>query len=36
MVLDGWLSALGIDALFGAPAALDGVMIAWLTRPRGA
>ena len=35
MVLDGWLPAPGTYALFGALAALDGVMIAWLVRPRG-
>ena len=36
MVLDGWLPAPGTSALFGALAALDGVMIAWLTGPRTA
>jgi len=36
VVVDGWLPAPGTYALFGALAALDGVMIAWLTRPRTA
>ena len=33
---DGRLPAVGTYALFGALAALDGLAIAWLTRPRGA
>ena len=33
---DGRLPALRTYALFGALAALDGLAIAWLTRPRGA
>ena len=33
---DGRLPAPGTYALFGALAALDGLAIAWLTRPRGA
>ena len=36
IVLDGWLPAPGTYALFAALAALDALMIAWLTRPRGA
>jgi hypothetical protein len=36
VVLDGWLPAPGTYALFAALAALDALMIAWLTRPRGA
>jgi hypothetical protein len=33
---DGHLPAAGTYALFGALAALDGLAIAWLVRPRGA
>ena len=32
---DGRLPAVGTYALFGAMAALDGLAIAWLVRPRG-
>jgi hypothetical protein len=36
MATDGHLPAAGTYALFGVLAALDGLAIAWLVRPRGA
>lgn len=36
VALDGWLPTPGTYALFAALATLDGLMIAWLTRSRGA